>query len=326
VADGARAYPPYEDAGNSVDAGMKQAGRRLLGVIPTLLLTWTLVFAALQAMPGDPVALMLGGTPTSEEVIAAERARLGLDRPIAVQYVRFLGGVLTGDFGESFRSRQPVTGLIAEQLPYTVSLALGGLVFGAGVGIVLGVLAGLFPYGWIDTAIMTVALAGVSMPGFWVAMLLIQVFATSLGWLPVLGTGLPALIMPSISVGLFLAGGLSRLVRASIIEVMGLDYIRTARAKGLAEWRVVCKHALRNAAIPPLSLLGVQFALLIGGAVVTETVFARPGIGAMLVRAVLEKDYPVVEGITVLSTAAYVLVNMLIDVLYVMLDPRTERA
>jgi ABC-type dipeptide/oligopeptide/nickel transport system permease component len=304
---------------------MRRAARRLLGVIPTLLLTWTLVFAALQAMPGDPVALMLGGTPTSDEVIAAERARLGLDRPIAVQYLRFLDGALVGDFGESFRSRQPVMGLIAEQLPYTLSLALGGLVFGAGLGILLGVLAGLFPYGWIDAAIMTLALAGVSLPGFWVAMLLIQLFATTLGWLPVLGTGFWALVMPSISVGLFLAGGLSRLVRAAIIEVMGLDYIRTARAKGLAEWRVVCKHALRNAAIPPLSLLGVQFALLIGGAVVTETVFARPGIGAMLVRAVLEKDYPVVEGITVLSTAAYVVVNGVIDILYGALDPRTGR-
>ena len=305
---------------------MRRAARQLVGIVPTLLLTWTLVFAALQAMPGDPVALMLGGTPTSEDVIAAERARLGLDRPVAVQYLRFLGGALTGNFGESFRTRQPVAGMIAEQLPFTLSLAFGGLLFGAVAGVVLGVLAGLFPYGWIDTAIMTAALAGVSLPGFWAAMLLIQVFATTLGWLPVLGTGLAALVMPSISVGLFLAGGLSRLVRSSIIEVMGQDYIRTARAKGLPEWRVVCKHALRNAAIPPLSLLGVQFALLIGGAVVTETVFARPGIGALLVKAVLEKDYPVVEGIVVLTTAAYVLVNLLIDLLYAVLDPRTERA
>ena len=305
---------------------MRRAARQLLGVIPTLLLTWTLVFAALQAMPGDPVALMLGGTPTSEAVIAAERARLGLDQPVAVQYLHFLRGALVGDFGESFRTRQPVMGMIGEQLPSTLALALGGLLFGVVVGVALGVLAGLFPYGWVDTVIMTAALAGVSLPGFWVAMILIQVFATSLGWLPVLGSGLLALIMPSISVGLFLAGGLSRLVRSSIIEVMGLDYIRTARAKGLPEWRVVCKHALRNAAIPPLSLLGVQFALLIGGAVVTETVFARPGIGAILVRAVLEKDYPVVQGITVLTTAAYVLVNVLIDALYVVLDPRTDRA
>ena len=305
---------------------MRRAGRQLLGVVPTRLLPGPVACAALQAGPGDRGALLLGGTPTSEEVIAAERARLGLDRPVVVQYVRFLGGALVGDFGESFRSRQPVMGMIAEQVPFTLSLALGGLLFGAGVGIALGVLAGLFPHGWVDTAIMAAALAGVSLPGFWIAMILIQVFATTLGWLPVLGTGLLALIMPSISVGLFLAGGLSRLVRASIIEVMGLDYIRTARAKGLAEWRVVCRHALRNAAIPPVSLLGVQFALLIGGAVVTETVFARPGIGAMLVRAVLEKDYPVVEGITVLTTAAYVLVNVLVDALYVALDPRTERA
>ncbi len=300
--------------------------RHLVGVVPTLLLTWTLVFVAMQLVPGDPVALMLGGTPASEQVIAAERTRLGLDRPVVVQYLGFLEGAVTGDFGESFRTRQPVTRMITEQLPYTLNLAAGGLAVGLAFGIALGVLAGLRPNGWIDAAVMTVALAGVSMPGFWVAMLLIQVFATSLGWLPVLGTGFRALILPSISVGLFLAGGLARLVRSSVIEVMGQDYIRTARAKGLTMTRVVAKHALRNAAIPPLTLLGVQFALLIGGAVVTETVFARPGVGAMLVKAVLEKDEPLVQGIVVVTTAAYVLINMLIDTLYAVIDPRTARA
>ncbi len=300
--------------------------RQLLGAIPTLLLTWSLVFVALQLIPGDPVALMLGGTPVSEQVIAAERHHLGLDRPVAVQYLRFLEGAATGSFGDSFRTRQPVAGMIAEQLPYTLQLAGGGLLFGLVFGVLLGVLAGLRPHGWVDAAIMTVALAGVSLPGFWVAMLLIQVFATTLGWLPVLGRGLAALVMPSVSVGLFLVGGLARLVRASIIEVMGQDYIRTARAKGLGQLRVVGKHALRNALIAPLTLLGVQFALLIGGAVVTETVFARPGIGAMLVTAVLEKDLPLVQGIVVLTTAAYVLVNVVVDALCTVLDPRMERA
>jgi ABC-type dipeptide/oligopeptide/nickel transport system permease component len=301
---------------------MNRLLRHLLGVIPTLLVTWTMVFVAMQLVPGDPVTLMLEGTPVSDQVIAAERHRLGLDRPVAVQYVAFLGAAVSGDFGDSFRTRQKVSAMILQQAPATLQLAAGGLVFGLVIGVVLGLLAGLFPNGWIDAAIMTLALAGVSMPAFWIAMLLIQVFSTSLGWLPVLGAGWRALILPSISVGLFLAGGLARMVRASVIEVMGQDYIRTARAKGLTAARIVGRHALRNAAIPPLTLLGVQFALLIGGAVVTETVFARPGIGAMLVKAVLEKDLPLVQGIVIWTTAAYVLVNMLIDLLYGLIDPR----
>ncbi len=299
--------------------------RTLGGFLATLLLTWSLVFAALQLVPGDPVTLMLGNNASSEQAISAEQARLGLDRPVWAQYAGFLGRAITGDFGNSFRTRQPVTQMIADQLPATLSLTAGGLLFGLVVGTLLGIAAGLRPDGWVDTAIMTVALAGVSIPGFWAAMLLIQIFATTLGWLPVLGSGTSALILPSISVGLFLVGGLARLVRSSLIEVMNLDYVRTARAKGLAEARVVFKHALRNAAIPPLSLLGVQFALLIGGAVVTETVFARPGIGAMLVTAVLEKDYPLVQGIAVWTTAMCVVVNLLIDLLYTFLDPRTRQ-
>jgi ABC-type dipeptide/oligopeptide/nickel transport system permease component len=277
-------------------------------------------------VPGDPVTLMLANSQASEQAVAATRVKLGLDRPVWQQYISFLGHAVTGDFGNSFRTREPVTKMIGDQLPATLWLSAGGLLFGLVFGTILGVAAGLRPDGWVDTSIMTVALAGVSMPGFWVAMILIQIFATSLGWLPVLGNGGTALILPSISVGLFLVGGLARLVRSSLIEVMGQDYVRTARAKGLPEARVVIKHALRNAAIPPLSLLGVQFALLIGGAVVTETVFARPGIGAMLVTAVLEKDYPLVQGIAVWTTAACVLVNLLIDLLYTVLDPRTRRA
>jgi len=176
----------------------------------------------------------------------------------------------------------------------------------------------------VDTLCMTTALVGLSLPSFWIGMILIQVFATQLGWVPVLGSGWDALILPSITVGLFLAGGLARLTRNSIIEVMGQDYIRTARAKGLTTVRVVAKHAMRNAMIPPLTLLGIQFALLIGGAVVTETVFARPGIGKLLVQAVLEKDFPVVQGIVVLTTGVYVLINVLIDIAYGIIDPRVQ--
>jgi ABC-type dipeptide/oligopeptide/nickel transport system permease component len=297
---------------------------RLFGAIVTLLITWTVVFGAMRLAPGDPVLLMLQGTPISDAAMDAARAKLGLDRPLVVQYVSFLANAARGDFGASFRSRQPVTQLIADEFPYTLQLAIGGFVVGLLLGGTLGIVAGVWPNGWIDTVCMTLAIAGLSLPSFWIGMILIQVFATQLGWVPVLGTGFDALILPSISLGLFLAGGLARLVRNSIIEVMTQDYIRTAHAKGLTAVRVVTKHALRNAVIPPLTLLGIQFALLIGGAVVTETVFARPGIGHLLVLAVLEKDFPVVQGVVVLTTAAYVLINLLIDVAYGIIDPRVQ--
>jgi ABC-type dipeptide/oligopeptide/nickel transport system permease component len=297
---------------------------RLLSVIPTLLITWTVVFGAMRLVPGDPVLLMLQGTPISEGAMEAARAKLGVDRPLIAQYATFLSGAVRGDFGDSFRSRQPVTSLIAAEFPYTLQLAVGGFLVGLVLGTVLGVTAGVRPGGWVDTVCMTAALAGLSLPSFWIGMILIQVFATQLAWVPVLGTGLDALILPSISLGLFVAGGLARLIRNSIIDAMSQDYIRTARAKGLSQARVVAKHAMRNALIPPITLLGIQFAVLIGGAVVTETVFARPGIGRLLVMAVLEKDFPVVQGVVVLTTAAYVLINVLIDILYGIIDPRVS--
>lgn len=316
-----RARPP---PANPTPMTARAIAARLLGIIPTLLITWTVVFAAMRLVPGDPVLLMLQGTPISDAAMQAARAKLGTDRPLLVQYASFLANAAQGDFGDSFRSRQPVTRLIAAEFPYTLQLALGGLAVGLLLGTTLGIVAGTRPHGWTDTACMTLALAGLSLPSFWIAMLLIQVFATGLGWVPVLGTGLDALILPSISLGLFIAGGLARLIRNSIIEAMGQDYIRTARAKGLTTLRVVGKHALRNALIPPLTLLGIQFAILIGGAVVTETVFARPGIGRLLVLAVLEKDFPVVQGVVALTTAVYVLINVTIDILYGIIDPRVR--
>ena len=297
---------------------------RALGAILTLLITWTVVFGAMRLVPGDPVLLMLQGTPVSDAAMQAARVQLGLDRPLAVQYVRFLADAARGDLGDSFRSRQPVTQLIAAEFPYTLQLAVAGFVIGLLLGGTLGTIAGVWPNGWIDTVCMTLALAGLSLPSFWIGMLLIQIFATQLGWVPVLGTGFDALILPSITLGLFIAGGLARLARNSLIEVMAQDYIRTAHAKGLTALRVVAKHAMRNAVIPPLTLLGIQFALLIGGAVVTESVFARPGIGRLLVQAVLEKDFPVVQGVVLLTTAAYVLINLLIDIAYGIIDPRVQ--
>jgi ABC-type dipeptide/oligopeptide/nickel transport system permease component len=300
--------------------------RRLLSVVPVIAFTWTLVFVVMQLIPGDPVNLMLAGVPASEEVRQRERERLGLDRPVAERYVNFLVRAAQGDLGESFRSRRPVTDMIAEQMWPTIELALGGLVVGLTLGVILGVLAGIRPNGWIDSACMAMALVGVSLPSFWIGMMLIYVFGTVLMWVPITGRGFSALILPSITVGLFIAGGFARLVRSSIIEAMGQDYIRTARAKGLSKARIVLKHALRNAMIPPVTLLGIQFALLIGGAVVTENVFARPGLGTMLVDAVLTKDMPLVQALVVYKTAAYVIINVMIDMVYGIIDPRVRMA
>ncbi len=297
---------------------------RLLSVVPVLAFTWTLVFVVLQVIPGDPVNLMLAGVPASEEVRQRERERLGLDRPVAERYVRFLVRAVQGDLGESFRSRRPVGEMILEQMWPTIELAIGGLMVGLALGIVLGILAGIRPNTVVDSVCMALALVGVSLPSFWIGMLLIYVFGTVLMVVPITGRGFSALILPSITVGLFIAGGFARLVRASIIEAMGQDYIRTARAKGLPPAKVVLKHALRNAMIPPVTLLGIQFALLIGGAVVTENVFARPGLGTMLVDAVLTKDMPLVQALVVYKTAAYVFINVLIDIVYAAIDPRVR--
>ncbi|WP_210483901.1 ABC transporter permease [Microvirga antarctica] len=303
---------------------MHYAIRRILGIIPVLFFTWTIVFGVIQLIPGDPVNLMLAGVPASAEVRENERRRLGLDRPIIERYVTFLGRALRGDLGESYRSRQPVSKMISEQASSTLQLAAGGLAVGLTVGLLLGMLAGLMPNTWVDTLCMLVALAGVSLPSFWIGMMLIYVFGMTLAWVPIVGSGFSALILPSITVGLFVAGGFARLVRSSIIDAMGQDYIRTARAKGLSRFSIAFKHALRNALIPPVTLLGIQIAVLIGGAVVTENVFARPGLGTMLVEAVLNKDLPLVQALVVYTTAAYVIINLVVDLLYGLIDPRVQ--
>lgn len=300
--------------------------QRVVGLIPILFLSWTLIFVVLQIIPGDPVNLMLAGRPASEEVRENERKRLGLDKPVLERYVTFLSRAATGDLGESFRTRQPVTQMIREQVRPTLELALGGLLVGVTFGVLLGVVAGSRPNTWADSGSMVVALVGLSMPSFWTAMLLIYVFANQLRWFPVVGEGFSALVLPSITVGFFLVGGLARMIRTSVAEVLNQDYIRTARAKGLPGRVVVYKHALRNAMIPPITLLGIQFALLIGGAVITESVFARPGLGQMMVDAVLTKDIPLVQALVVYTTTAYLLINLVVDLLYGVIDPRIKLA
>ena len=298
--------------------------RRVLGMVPVLFVTWTIVFVVLEIIPGDPVNLMLAGRPASEEVRERERKRLGLDKPVHVRYVSFLGRALKGDLGDSFQTREPVTRMILDQLRPTLELSLGGFIVGVTLGVILGVIAGIRPNSWFDTSSMFVALLGVSLPSFWTGMMLIFIFGSTLPWVPIVGEGIPALILPSITVGLFLSGGLARLIRSSILEVMGQDYIRTARAKGLSQWMVVMKHAMRNALIPPVTLLGVQFGLLITGAVITETVFARPGLGQLLLQSVLNKDIPLVQALVVYATGAYIVLNLIVDLLYGVIDPRIK--
>ena len=296
--------------------------RRVLWAGPVLLVATTCAFLALRLIPGDPVSLMLAGRPASEEIRQNLRQKLGLDRPLMAQYLHFLGRAVQGDFGESYLTRQPVTRVIGEQLPASLQLAAGGLLIGLAGGIVLGLIGGLRPGGVIDGLVMILALVGVSLPGFWTAMLLIYVFGLRLGWVPIVGTGLRSLILPSVVLGSFAIGNLARLVRSSVLEVKGEDYVRTARAKGLPEAAVVLRHALRNALIPIVTMVGLQLGLFVSGAVITETVFARQGVGSLLVDAILNKDYPVVQAVIVLTTGAYVLANILVDLTYTVVDPR----
>jgi ABC-type dipeptide/oligopeptide/nickel transport system permease component len=296
--------------------------RSLLRVLPTLFVAWTLIFGVFQIIPGDPVNLMLGGVPASAEVRENLRSTLGLDRPIPERFVKFLRNAASGDLGTSYRTREPVARMIAAQIPPTLQLAAGGLLFGATFGFGFGLLCGLKPNGFTDLLCSTIVLLGASVPSFWSGMVLIWIFSTLLGWVPILGSGLGALILPSITVGLFVVAGFARLVRASIIETMGQDYVRTARANGLAPTRIVLRHALRNAMIPPITLLGMQIATMIGGAMVTENIFARPGIGTLLIQSVLARDLPVVQAIVVYTTAVYIVVNLLVDLLSYAIDPR----
>src|SRR5579875_3528868 len=294
--------------------------RKLMWTVPVLVVATTCAFLVLRLIPGDPVNLMLSGRPASERVRENLRAKLGLNRPLPAQYAYFVLHALRGDFGESFATGQPVSQVIAQQLPASLQLAGAGFIVGGGLA--LGIAAGLYPNTAIDGAAMFLALVGISMPGYWIAMLLIYFFGLRLGWVPIVGGGLPALILPAVVFGSYAIGNLARLVRSSILDVRGEDYIRTARAKGLMERVVVLRHALRNALFPVVTMTGLLLGLFIGGGVITETVFARQGLGALLVTSILTKDYPVVQALLLLTTAAYVFANVLVDVVYGVIDPR----
>ena len=298
-------------------------GRRILAVVPVLFGVTLAVFSMLFLVPGDPVKIMLAEFVTNPDQVAQMRAQLHLDEPVILQYGRFVGGALRGDLGLSIRSRRPVATEIGENLGSTALLALASMVVAIGLGVPLGLLAALGRNSWLDVAAMVVALLGVAMPSFWLGFLLIFVFSLHLGWLPATGGGdLPHLIMPALALGTIAAAIIARLTRSSMLEVLGQDYVRTARAKGLGAWGVVARHALRNALIPVVTVFGLQFGNLLAGAVIVETVFSRPGLGRLIVGGILAKDFPLVQGTVLFVAAAYVLINVVVDVAYAYVDPR----
>lgn len=282
----------------------------------------TLVFLLIHLVPGDPVEAMLGESARPADRTALREA-LGLDRPLGEQYLAYLGRLVRLDLGQSFQFQRPVVDLLAERMPPTLELAGAALVLALVLAVPLGVLAARNRGGVLDSGAMGFSLLGISIPNFWLGPLLILVFSLWLGWTPVSGRdGFASLILPAITLGTGLAAILARMVRSSVLEVLEEDYVRTARAKGLSEAAVMWRHALRNAWLPVLTLVGLQLGGLLGGAVITETVFAWPGVGSLLVEAIQNRDYPVVQASVLLVSLAYVLVNTLTDLVYAWVDPR----
>ena len=304
--------------------------RRLLATLPVLAIVAVIVFAMLRLTPGDPAAVLAGDAATTEQ-IARIRSGLGLDRSIPEQFAIWAGRMLTGDLGESFYYKTKVTDLIAQRLEPTLSLAALTIAIAVLVAVPLGVLAAWRFGGWLDRGLMAFSVLGFSIPIFVLAYVLIWAVSMQLGWLPVqgyqrleggIGPWLRHLLLPSITLSVIYIALIARVTRASVLETLGEDYIRTARAKGLREGRVLVRHALANAAVPIATVIGIGIALLIGGVVVTESVYAIPGLGRLTVDAVLARDFPTIQGVILLFSFAYVLVNLLVDVSYVFLDPR----
>ena len=297
--------------------------RRVLAVVPVLFGVTLAVFSMLFLVPGDPIKMMLAEFVTSPDQIAQMRAQLHLDEPLPQQYGRFVANALRGDLGTSIRSRRPVATEIAENVASTAQLALASMAVAIAIGVPLGLLAALFRNTWVDVGSMVVALLGVSMPSFWLGLLMIFVFSLHLAWFPATGGGdLLHLVLPSLTLGTIASAIIARLTRSSMLEVLGQDYVRTARAKGLAWWGVVVRHALKNALIPIITIFGLQFGNLLAGAVIVETVFSRPGLGRLIVGGILAKDFPLVQGTVLFVAASYVMINVLVDVAYAFVDPR----
>ncbi|WP_199773039.1 ABC transporter permease [Ensifer adhaerens] len=306
--------------------------QRLMGMIVVMAIVVTIVFVIVRVTPGDPAAVMLGPEATQED-IAALRTRLGLDQSLGLQYVYYIGQLLQGDLGQSIFLNQPVTSALAERAEPTFFLTLFSIVIACAIALPIGIYAAYRRGSFVDQAATTLAMLAASIPSFWLGLILIQVLAVRLGWFPVSGYGGPGssfadrmyhLTLPAIALGVVSSALILRFTRASMLDVLGDDFIRTARAKGLGERRVVMKHALKNALIPILTIIGLTAAVLISGAVVTETVFGLPGVGNLVVSAVLRRDYPVIQGALLVIAALYVLINFAIDMLYLLVDPRVR--
>jgi ABC-type dipeptide/oligopeptide/nickel transport system permease component len=299
--------------------------RRLLLAVPVLLGVVLVVMLTIELIPGDAVALMLGEHATPQAV-AALREFLGLDRPLGIRYVEYLGRVATGDLGRSIQQNRPVLDEIAEAWPATLVLTLAALALAGAVGVPAGVVSAVWPRSLFDAVARVGSLFGLSMPVFWTGLLLIVVFAFWLPWLPVGGTGSPAhLVLPAVTLALPSIAMIARMTRSTVLDVLREDYVRTARAKGVGEPLVVARHALRNASIPIVTVLGLQAGQLLGGAVLTETVFAWPGLGRLMVKAIFARDYVLLQGAVLVFALAFVLVNLLVDLAYGALDPRISR-
>ena len=306
---------------------------RLLQAAPVLVLVAVLAFLLMHLLPGDP-AVVIAGADAGEAAIVRIRTELGLDRPVWEQLGAWLGHLASGNFGRSLVLNQSVLSAVGERLPVTLSLAGLSLAITLPVGVVLGVLAAYFRNSWIDAGVMALALLGVSVPSFWIAILSVILFSVTLGWVPSagyaplgsagLGAWAASLVQPALVLGLFQIGFLARMTRSAMLDVLDQDYIRTARMKGLGEWRTVAKHAFRNALIPVATAAGIILSLLIGGSVVIEQVFALPGIGRLVVQGIIARDYPLIQGTMLLFGFGFVLINVLIDVVYMLVDPRVH--
>jgi len=297
-------------------------GRRLLLTVPVLLGIAIVVFFVIALIPGDAVSAMMTQVKLAPDQMALLRRQLGLDDPLFVRLGNYLAGLLKGDLGVSFFGYHPVLRLIRENFPATLELTVAAMGVAVILGLPLGMIAALRHNTWLDLSGMTVALIGISIPGFWLGLMMIQFFSVQFGWLPITGHGLRPLIMPAIALGVAESAVLARLTRASLLEVLREDFVRTAKAKGLGMRPVVLRHAFRAALIPVLTMFGMQFGTLIGGAVVIENVFARQGLGTLVTKAVINRDAPVVQGVVLVAAVLYVLVNLTVDALYAFIDPR----
>jgi peptide/nickel transport system permease protein len=311
----------------------KYVAKRIIQVIPTLFFVILTAFLLMKLIPGDPAMILLGPQARAED-IARFRQQLGLDRPLPVQFLIYLKRVLTGDLGTSLVYRQSVLSLILERLPVTVTLSLCALVIAVSIGIPAGVMAAMKHNSFIDLLVTILALMGLSIPIFWFGMMLIIVFSLELGWLPAVGLGDPTkglwdvvshFILPSLALGILSTGTIARFTRSSVLEVLNQDYIRTAYAKGLRRSLILYRHALRNALVPVITVIGLQLGNLLAGAVLTETVFALPGLGKLMVDGIFRRDYMLVQGEVLFTAILYIFVNLAVDIAYAFINPKIRQ-